>query len=103
MLVTSERKRAANRQNATRSTGPRDTTRSRLNARTHGILARETLIVAGEGQEDAAEFAALSDKLRAELAPASMIEELLVEQIIAAVWRLRRVLRFENAAIRLQA
>jgi hypothetical protein len=101
--MTSERKRAANRRNAARSTGPRDTTRSRLNARIHGILARETVILAGEGHEDPAEFAALSDELRTEFAPASTLEGLLVDQLIAILWRWRRVLRFENAAIRLQA
>ncbi len=52
--MASGRKRVANRQNAALSTGPRDTTQSRMNALKHGILARETLILAGEGQEDAA-------------------------------------------------
>lgn len=74
-----------------------------MNALKHGILARESLILAGEGREDAALFAALGDELREELAPAGTMEGLLVDQIIALVRRLRLVLRFENAAIRMLA
>ena len=101
--MASERKQAANRRNAQRSTGPRDTTRTRLNARTHGILAREALILAGEGREDAEAFDHLSAGLRQSVAPGGMVEELLVDQLAALAWRLRRVYRYEAAAIRMGA
>jgi hypothetical protein len=101
--MPSDRKLVANRRNAQRSTGPRDTSRSRLNALTHGIFADEAFIRAGAGREDEARFANLRDALYEELAPEGAMETLLVDKLIAMVWRWRRVLRFETAAIRMGA
>jgi hypothetical protein len=97
--MTTTRQLVANRRNAQLSTGPRDTSRVRMNAQAHGILSSETVIRAGEGREDPGLFEALADSLRHDLAPDGVLEELLVDQIIALMWRLRRVLRYENAAI----
>ena len=92
--MTSEKKIEANRQNALRSTGPRtregkDTVR--LNALKHGLLSQEALLP----EEDADALRELGESLRAELQPVGVLEDLLVDQITAAFWRLRRLGRVE--------
>ena len=87
---------AANRANALRSTGPRTIegkTASSRNATKHGLLSRQPLLPG----EDLAEFDALDRYLHDELAPASAIEVLLVDEVVALVWRLQRVARVEVA------
>src|ERR687886_1382707 len=92
--MTSPKKSQANRQNALKSTGPKTQQGkdvARLNATKHGLLSKEILLPG----EDADAFAQLSERLRAELQPVGELEGLLVEQIIAAYWRLRRLERVE--------
>ena len=95
-----------NRRNSRRSTGPRTIdgkARSRWNARTHGILSRETVISSGEAKEDANEFRRISERFWEDLCPVGVLEEVLVEEIVTSYWRLRRVRRAENGAIRAAA
>ncbi|MHB8383418.1 MAG: hypothetical protein ACYDC3_13905 [Candidatus Binataceae bacterium] len=95
----SERKLAANRRNAARSTGPRTASgkkRSALNALKHGMLAKRMVIPALEGPRAAAEFRAMLHALISDLVPHGALERILVEEIAVCTWRLRRVLRFEN-------
>ena len=98
--MASERQIAANRKNAQRSTGPRDTSKTRLNALQHGLLSRETLITSGEGAEDGDQLDGLRDTLRREIAPKGALEEILTDKLVMVVWRWRRLLRYETAAIR---
>lgn len=94
--MTSERKAAANRANAARSTGPRTEAGKAavsLNRVTHGLLAREALLPGG--MEDPAEFDTLRLRLQEDLRPTGAMEELLAEQIAAGLWRLRRAYRME--------
>jgi len=96
--MTSDKRIAANRQNALRSTGPktpRGKAIAKMNALKHGLLSSQVLI-AGEKARDLAE---LGQRLRAELRPAGELEQLLVDRIIAAVWRLKRCLRLEADVI----
>lgn len=89
--------------NAQKSTGPRTVAgkaRSRRNALKHGILSAETLITDGESKEDAATFEALREELQADLDPQGLLQEILVDRLVALVWRWRRVLRYENGATR---
>ena len=77
---------AANRQNAQHSTGPRThagKAASRYNALQHGILAQALIPSCLEPYESRAEFDALHQDLRADLQPASTLEDLLVERIAA--------------------
>ncbi len=93
----------ANRRNARRSTGPRTArgkANSRRNALKHGFLAKELLIAGGEGKESSAEFAQLLQGLTDYFQPEGLPEELLVEQIAAAYWRLRRLHQHEVGEIR---
>ena len=93
----------ANRRNALLSTGPsrpEGKNRVRWNALTHGLLAREIVIPAGEGTEDAGELQCLLGALRDDLRPNGALEEVLVEKIAVCYWRLRRVHRTEVGEIR---
>jgi hypothetical protein len=92
--MTSDRKAETDRQNALKSTGPKTPEGKaavRHNALQHGLLAEEVLLP-GEDEEALRE---LSEHLRAELRPVGYLEDLLVERIIAAYRRLRRLGRVE--------
>jgi hypothetical protein len=92
--MTSEKKAEANRRNALKSTGPKTPEGKAavsLNALKHGLLSQEILL-RGEDQEALRE---LDECLRNELQPVGELENLLVDRIIAAYWRLRRVGRIE--------
>ena len=87
---------AANRANARRSTGPRTPTGkavSSRNATTHGLLSRQPLLA----DEDPAEHDDLRERLLDALSPDDAIEELLVDDLLGVLWRLRRLRRVESA------
>jgi len=101
--MASERKLAANRRNARRSTGPRTPAGKaavRYNALQHGLLAQEVVITTGDGREDPEEFRCLHSAFVDDLQPVGPLEHMLVEKIVVCYWRLRRVLRVETAEIR---
>jgi hypothetical protein len=92
--MTSDRKVAANRRNAQKSTGPRTLSGkaiASMNAVKHGLTSRKPLIP-GENEADFAQFTAA---WASELRPAGPQQELLAEQIIMAAWQLRRVPQLE--------
>ena len=92
--MTSDKQVRANRKNALKSTVPKTPegkAAARLNAMTHGLLSKEILLP-GEDEEA---LKALDENLRAELEPVGELENLLVDRIIAAYWRLRRLARVE--------
>ncbi len=100
----SERQLAANRRNALRSTGPRTPQGrdvSKMNALKHGILSRQVLVAGQHYQEDSKEFEALHRRFWEDLEPEGPLEEMLVDQIVTAHWRLRRALMAESGAIAL--
>jgi hypothetical protein len=68
----------------------------RLNAVTHGFFSQETLIK-GEDRHLMAQF---REQLTAELKPEGEMETLLMELIISASWRLRRLLNYEKRSSR---
>ncbi|WP_242471076.1 hypothetical protein [Thiocystis violacea] len=67
----------------------------RFNALKHGILSKLTVLA----HEDQAEFAELLAALIEEHRPTGMTERHLVEELAAIIWRKRRVLLAEGAAI----
>jgi hypothetical protein len=94
--MASERQKAANRANARRSTGPKTPEGKaaiRLNARSHGLFARDVVLP----EEDADAFEGLFNQVRANLLPVGPIEEFLVDRVVNAMWRLRRSERAEIA------
>jgi hypothetical protein len=96
--MTSLRQIEANRRKAIDSTGPRTPEGKAVvarNALKHGLPSRE-LLVRGEHEADLSAFAG---RLRACLAPADELELLLVDRIVAAGWRLRRLGHVEAALL----
>jgi hypothetical protein len=96
--AVSEKKRAANRANARQSTGPRTDEGKKivsLNAVKHGVHARAALLPG----EDPAELDALDQGMRADLKPAGMMQEVIVERIVSLAWKLRRIAFAEEAAL----
>ena len=92
--MTSEKQVQANRRNALKSTGPKTPEGKaavRLNANKHGLRSQEVLLPG----EDAEALKELDENLRAELKPVGEQENLLVDGIVAAHWRLRRLRRVE--------
>ena len=101
MVMDSSARRAANRQNAKLSTGPRSAAgkaTSARNATKHGLLSRDVVL----SDERAAEFDGLRDRLVTDLSPRGELQTVLAERITLAAWRLRRVVRLEAAVIRSQ-
>ncbi|UCF81202.1 MAG: hypothetical protein JSV08_01920 [Acidobacteriota bacterium] len=104
--------RSANRRNARRSTGPRSErgkATASANAIRHGVLARPVLtqgFLARDGvlrsalaDESADEFRALLDRLNEALAPRDALDAMLVEKMALALWRYRRLRRFERSKV----
>ena len=85
----------ANRQNAKKSTGPqslRGKAVARTNALKHGVLA-EQVVIPGEDENA---FFDLRQRFRDDLQPSGILECELVDQVVATLWRLRRVRRVES-------
>jgi hypothetical protein len=85
----------ANRLNAKKSTGPRNTDRTRFNALTHGLRA-ETVVVPGE---DVAAFEARRKAWFDDWNPRTHTRAVLVERAAVAHWRLDRAVRCEQARL----
>jgi hypothetical protein len=88
--------------NARKSTGPRTAEGkavSRMNGLKHGILAREVVLRGKLDGERGREFQALQRLYWEHLDPVGPVEEMLVERIVTAYWRLHRVLIAERGEI----
>jgi predicted nucleic acid-binding Zn-ribbon protein len=72
----------------------------KYNALKHGLLAKEVVITIGDGAENPEEFNTLLGDLMLQLQPEGTLEEMLVEKIAVAYWRLRRAYRYEVGLIR---
>ena len=102
--MASEAQIAANRLNAQKSTGPRTDAGKEASSRNslkHTALARAVLVSSQSLQESSTEFSALCDEYHLALDPVGPLEEMLVDRIVTAVWRLRRARPVESAEIAL--
>lgn len=79
--MASRKQLIANRKNAKKSTGPKNTSLTRLNALKHGILSKEVLLT-GEKKKDLEE---LGRRLRLELAPQGEMEMILVDRMVSSI------------------
>jgi len=98
--MATEKQVRANQQNARKSTGPTSIAgklKVSGNRITHGILSNK-LLLAGETQED---YQALLDDLQQQLRPVGSLKLSLVEKIALTLWRQRRLVHAETAAIEL--
>lgn len=92
---------ATARANGAKSRGPKTAagkTRSAQNATKHGLVARVGVLLADESTAD---YDALGESLRHELAPVGALEHEIVARIVDALWRLRRCSRLEAGALTL--
>jgi hypothetical protein len=85
----------ANRQNARKGKGPKDTSATRFNAAKHGLIAQGITEL-----DDAEAYTALLERLNEAHQPVGDIEFFLVERIALAIVRLRRIARMEAEYIR---
>ena len=100
----SSKQLAANRRNARKSTGPKTPEGkavAKLNALKHGILSREVVVRGWKVHESSREFDALRQRFLEQLAPIGPVEEMLVDRIVTAYWRLRRAVTAETGEITL--
>ena len=94
----SARQLAARRANALKTTGPRTPegkAASRLNALTHGFFARDVVSSKLDGPARTEEFNLILDALLEDFDPQSARERILVEEVAACCWRIRRLMRYE--------
>ena len=85
----SERRLAANRANAKKSTGPRTPegkARSSMNGLLHGLSAKRLLLP----NENPRAYNRFAEAMRDDLCPCGALETVLVERAIEAAWKLRR-------------
>jgi hypothetical protein len=98
----SERKLAANRQNATHSCGPKTEqgkANSSKNAIKHGIYARKLFSQTEQGAKELLEYEELATQLVDHYQPVGFKEQLLVEQIFTELVRNGRILRYEEVVL----
>jgi len=80
----------SNRKNAERSTGPRDTNSTRLNAVQHGLLAKGITEL-----DDAVEYESLLQRLKQTYRPVGDLEAFFVQRVAFHMIRLQRIARLE--------
>ena len=96
--MSSEAQILANRLNAQKSTGPRTNQGKAVasqNSIKHGLSAQSDVITS----ESEADFDLYRRQILDELDPATPMESVLAERIVALSWRLKRAGRFQNQAI----
>lgn len=99
-FLASSKRIAANRRNATKSTGPRTHSGKAIasqNSLKHGLLSKQLVLP----DEDESELLALRTTFTETLAPEGALECLLVDEIVVNAWRLARVHRVEAAILAL--
>src|SRR5579871_3671094 len=84
---------AANRRNALKSTGPKDTSLTRYNGLTHGLTAKHGILPGESHEEYDAERSSWFDFL----APANPIAAALADRAFVSFWKLTRATRMERA------
>jgi len=88
----------ARRANSRKSTGPRTPegkSVARLNALKHGFFSCDVVNPVLDGPVRANEFHSLLDALLEEYDPQSVRERILIDEVAACCWRIRRMLRYE--------
>ena len=93
--MVNEKKVAANRRNARKSTGPRSATgkaKARLNAIKHGLTASLPIFLEGESED---EFEAMRTGFHQAWSPIGELEVFLVDRMVQRGWQMGRAERVE--------
>lgn len=94
---------SANRKNAQLSTGPKTAlwkAKSALNAVKHGVFTKECL--KNISDEEARDYETLRLGIFESLKPKDQMQAILCDKVTIDVWRLRKVLAFEQGAMQLE-
>ena len=94
----SPRQLAARRANALKSTGPRTSEGkeiARQNCLKHGFFSCDVVNAVLDGPARLDEFSTMLDALLREYDPQSVRERILIDEVAASCWRIRRILRYE--------
>jgi len=97
--MTSEKQIKANRRNARKSTGPKTPEGKaivRSNALKHGLRSESALLLPGE---DGSALGQLREHICMDLKPVGELENLLVDQVVACIWKLRRLNLIEDGVL----
>lgn len=97
--IMTDKKLAANRENALNSTGPKTPEgkkRASLNALKHGLRAD---CLAVPGLERAQDWEAHRTRIVRDLVPVGYLELVLADRVASLVWRLGRVVRYESDVV----
>src|SRR3954453_4776336 len=100
--MTNEKRTAANRANAKRSTGPRTAegkARSARNAERHGVYSSLATVLTGAFAEDPERVQGLLEGIREDLLPRSFLEEHACRRIASAILKQQRLERFTACRI----
>jgi len=92
MSTTSEKQLAANRANSQKSTGPKNTTKTRYNGIRHGLTASHVILP----WENEADFEAIKSAMMSRFRPIDDWERLLVKNAAETYWTLERSKRVET-------
>lgn len=98
-MSSTAKKIESNRANAQKSTGPRTENgkqRSRLNAMSSGLYAKIRVLP----HESSLAYHLIAQQIFDELQPQGPVEEAIAQQIVADIWRLRRLDAAEHAYLR---
>lgn len=98
--MTSQKQIRANKENSKKSTGPRNTEKTKKNATKFGIFSKEMVLEGFYGIEDKNEFSKLVEEVNEEYYPRTITERVLVEKIIDCIWRLKRIRIAETVMIK---
>lgn len=101
--AVSGRKRRANQRNARKSTGPRSDAgkeRAKFNALKHGLTAADEVVLPHENREV---YERIRDTILEDMRPSDAVEFLLVQRLINAQWKLRRMRDAEEHRHRVDA
>ncbi len=98
--MTSQKQIQANLKNSKKSTGPKNTEKTKRNAIKFGIFSKEMLLEGFYAIENKKEFANLVKEVNEEYNPKTFTERLLVEKIIDCTWRLKRIRIAETSIIK---
>jgi hypothetical protein len=94
----SPRQVAARRANSLKSTGPRTSKGkeiARQNALKHGFFSCDVVNAVLDGPARLDEFTMMLDALLEEYDPQTVRERILIDEVAASCWRIRRLLRYE--------
>ena len=91
-MECSEKQLAANRANAQKSTGPKDTSKTKFNGVRHGLTATHTLLP----WEHVDDLQSIIEAFEARFEPTDTFERLTVRQAAEAFWRMQRIARIEE-------